>query len=177
MAKEIRILKRYENEYGANFYAYKEDVFYCDHCGKILTRGMTDDDGNIHVHEDCFNDYMNQTYGEGNWKETETDEYGCSIEDDLGGYYLIRYNRNEEWEATGIYYTEWDGNWDVDFDYSSKYPDIIYKVKRTGLYSDDYIDYIKLYVRTDKYGQRIYKYIFNPVEKELDTIEWEMERS
>ena len=86
------------------------EMRYCTHCGKPIVCGMTTDDGDIYVHEECFEDYMNHTYGKGNWKETENDE-----DDGAGGYYLVRDDENSEWYGSGIYYTEWYDDYDVSW--------------------------------------------------------------
>ena len=86
------------------FYLKEDEIKYCAHCGKPISCGMTDDFCDIWVHEGCFEDYMNKTYGKGNWKPTENHE-----EDGNGGYYLVRDDENSEWYGSGIYYTEW---WD-----------------------------------------------------------------
>ena len=91
------------------------EMRYCTHCGKPIDCGMTDDFGEVWVHEDCFEDYMNKTYGKGNWKSTGGDK-----EDGAGGYYLVRDDENSEWYGSGIYYTEWyddyDASWSRDND-------------------------------------------------------------
>lgn len=88
------------------------EMRYCAHCGKPIECGMTTDDGDFYVHQDCFEEYMNKTYGKGNWKETEDNE-----EDGAGGYYLVRDDENSEWYGSGIYYTEWYDDYDVAWNY------------------------------------------------------------
>ena len=89
---------------GFEYYLKEDEIRYCTHCGKPVSYGMTDDYGDIWVHEDCFEEYMDKTYGKGNWKPTEDGE-----EDGNGGFNLVRKDENSEWYGSGIYYTEW---WD-----------------------------------------------------------------
>lgn len=86
------------------------EMRYCTHCGKPIDCGMTTDDGDCYVHEDCFEEYMDKTYGKGNWKSTDGDK-----EDGAGGYYLVRDDENSEWYGSGIYYTEWYDDYDVSW--------------------------------------------------------------
>ena len=77
----------------------------CKVCGKPLIDGMYNDDRD-YIHEDCFKKYMDDLYGEGNWKHTEDGE-----EDGCGGYYLVTSDGGKTWEGTGIYWTEWYDDW------------------------------------------------------------------
>lgn len=70
----------------------------CEVCGKEYPNGMTNDGGDLYVCEDCFEKYMDDAYGKGNWKSVDDD--GCD------GFYMVKENRN--WYGTGIYYTDWD---------------------------------------------------------------------
>ena len=72
----------------------------CEVCGKPLTAGMTDDLGSFYCCEDCFEKYMDRTYGRNGWRETE--------DDGIGGYYEAMGESKWEREGTGIYYTEWE---------------------------------------------------------------------
>jgi hypothetical protein len=97
----------------------------CDICGKSLSVGMTNDEGDFHVHEGaCFEAFMNSRYGKGQWMrlgEAATDEYG--------GFYIATDDKaSKGFVGTGIYCTEWeedeaeddgvvkavDIEWDVD---------------------------------------------------------------
>ena len=85
----------------------------CNCCGKIMTRGFTDE-CDFYCCDNCFDDYMNEVFGQDKWKSTEYDEDENDYEDDgFGGYYL--YNYAGTWFGTGIYWTKWDEN-DVDED-------------------------------------------------------------
>ena len=75
----------------------------CDHCGKPVHAGMTDNDGNFYCHEKCFPDYMDAVYGRGMWMALGNNE-----EDEYGGYYIITSNVVGGYEGTGIFYTEWE---------------------------------------------------------------------
>ena len=78
--------------------ATKQEIRFCDECGKPMDYGYTMDDGSWYCCEECFEPAMNKDYGQGNWKSTEnTGEWG--------GYYAVL--KDGEWEDTGIYYTEW----------------------------------------------------------------------
>lgn len=73
------------------------EIRFCEHCGKPIDRGFTIDEGGWYCCEDCFEDDMNEYYGEGKWRRTET-----------GSGYYEHYNENfKDWWNTGIYYTEW----------------------------------------------------------------------
>jgi len=71
----------------------------CSVCGRPVYAGMTNADGSFYVHEECFETYMNETYGA--WFEVDDDGcggyyMGCEREEPIGPY------------ATGIFYTEWE---------------------------------------------------------------------
>lgn len=70
----------------------------CQVCGEECPDGMTDDQGSLWVCEDCFEKYMDDTYGKGNWEAVDDD--GCD------GFYMVK--EDGEWYGTGIYYTTWD---------------------------------------------------------------------
>ena len=77
----------------------------CEVCGKNLYEGMTDDYGSFYAHEGkCFETYMNQTYGIGQWMSL-----GNGEEDGLGGYYIHTADVVGGYAGTGIYYTEYYG--------------------------------------------------------------------
>lgn len=73
----------------------------CSVCGKPVTAGMTNADGDFYVHEECFEKYMDEAYGKHQWMEINDDGEGgyyiYSDESILGGYC-----------GTGIFYTEWE---------------------------------------------------------------------
>lgn len=78
----------------------------CPHCGKRLYFDKGDvvevfDTPDGFIHKECFEEYMNEKYGEGQWRECE--------DDGMGGYYEFNYcGDGETWEGTGIYYTEFE---------------------------------------------------------------------
>lgn len=75
----------------------------CDICGRETPDGMTDDYGEIHVCEKCFEKYMDDTYGKHCWMTVNDD--GC------GGYYIVKDDTVVGgYIGTGIYYTtfEWE---------------------------------------------------------------------
>lgn len=162
----IKIRKRYEDN-GYVVYAPENEMTFCDVCGKPILCGMTTDDGDCHVHENCFEKYMNNEYGKGKWKAIdEFPDYDYSGDDGYGGYYCYL-DDNNEWVGTGIYYTEWFDEYDVEWFYErasrNKYK---FYVKRD---EDGNIVYIKIYIGTDNYGN--YKIFENPTE---DEIKWEI---
>ena len=165
-----KIKKRYDIN-GYIVYADESEMTFCNYCGKPIIFGMTDDLGDCHVHEECFDNYMNKTYGKGKWKSTENGE-----EDEYGGYYLFLNNKGE-WEGTGIFYTQWEDNYEVDWNYDKnrnfKYD---FYVNRMGLtdennYYDTTINYIKVYTGVNNEGKEQFQYFFNPTE---DEIKWEV---
>ncbi len=92
--------KHYINHFGKRY----DNYHFCKVCGEVVYDGMIDPCGFDceYVHEECFKKYMDDTYGNGKWKPTDDGE-----DDGAGGYYL--YLDDDEWEATGIYYTTfWD---------------------------------------------------------------------
>ena len=89
---ENEIMCFLEDEYGIQ-------VRFCNYCGGLMQDGMTDE-WDFYSHEECFEEYMNELYGKGNWRAGEPDE-----PNEADGYYeeLV----DGEWEPLGIYYTEW----------------------------------------------------------------------
>lgn len=69
---------------------------------------MTTDNGDMYVHEECFNDYMDKTYGKGKWMALGNNE-----EDEFGGHYIVTADVVGGYEGTGIYYTEYESE-DLD---------------------------------------------------------------
>lgn len=81
---------------------YCGEVRFCDHCGKPMQEGFTDDAGSFYNCEDCFPVDMNERYGEGNWRPTDGGE-----ENEDEGYYEYRESPDSPWEPEPSYYTEW----------------------------------------------------------------------
>lgn len=79
---------------------YKTEVRFCDECGKPFSEGFMMEDGCWYICDDCFEAAMNAEYGEGKWRAT--DEEGS-----YGGFYE-HLNDGDEWEDTGIFWTEWN---------------------------------------------------------------------
>ena len=77
----------------------KIEIRFCEECGKPYDKGFMAGDGDWYCCEDCFEGAMNETYGEGKWHSTDEEGY-------YGGYY--EYFDCDEWEDTGIFYTEWN---------------------------------------------------------------------
>lgn len=77
-------------------------LHFCDWCGGIMQEGMTTDYGDFYVHEECFMDFMDDTYGRGKWMKL-----GNGEDDGAGGYYITTADVVGGYESTGIYYTEY----------------------------------------------------------------------
>ena len=75
------------------------EIRFCEGCGMPIVQGYTTDDSGWYCCEDCFEATMDDDYGKGNWRAS--DDMG-----EYGGYYEWL-NEDDEWEDTGIYYTEW----------------------------------------------------------------------
>jgi len=63
-----------------------------------MKEGYTNMEGDIHVCNSCFSEYMNKRYGKDNWRQTEND--GCE------GFYQVF--DTDKWYGTGIFWTEWE---------------------------------------------------------------------
>ena len=74
------------------------EIRFCEECGKPFDAGFIAGDGDWYCCEECFDDAMNTTYGEGKWRPTKD-------EGEYGGYYESF--DGDEWVDTSIYYTEW----------------------------------------------------------------------
>ena len=79
---------------------YETEVRFCEECGKPYDKGYIAGDGDWYCCEDCFEKAMDECYGKCKWRGT--DEEGCN-----GGYYEALQD-DDEWEDTGIFYTEWN---------------------------------------------------------------------
>ena len=81
---------------------HKVEVRFCEECGKPIDAGYIAGGGEWYCCEDCFKPAMDRDYGQGRWRGT--DEEGV-----YGGYYeYLEEDCDDEWEDTGIYYTEWN---------------------------------------------------------------------
>ena len=78
---------------------YDVEVRFCEECGKPFDAGFTVDGGFWYCCEECFEPTMDKDYGKGKWRETDEEGY-------YGGFY--EYLDGDEWEDTGIFYTEWN---------------------------------------------------------------------
>ena len=76
----------------------KIEIRFCEECGKPFDAGFIAGDGDWYCCEECFDDAMNTTYGEGKWRPTKD-------EGEYGGYYESF--DGDEWVDTSIFYTEW----------------------------------------------------------------------
>jgi len=164
----IKIRKRYEDN-GYVVYAPEDEMTFCDVCGKPVLRGMTTDDGDFHVHENCFEKYMNNEYGKGKWKAIDKfPDYDYSGDDGYGGYYVYL-DEDNEWIGTGIYYTEWEDDFDAEWSYD-RVPKNTYKfyVKRD---EDRNIEFIIAFNGFDNDGISTFIRFENPTE---DEIKWEV---
>ena len=66
----------------------------------ILEKYKIEGDGDWYCCEECFEGAMNRDYGEGKWRATNK-------EGAYGGFYEYL-NDGDEWEDTGIFWTEWN---------------------------------------------------------------------
>ncbi len=78
-----------------------DDGRICHQCGGSVGKdGYTNDVGEYYFCSfECFSNYMNETYGEGNWRE-------CKDENEAGGFY--EYFENGEWHPDDTFWTEWE---------------------------------------------------------------------
>lgn len=74
------------------------EIRFCDRCGKPFDVGYTSEETSMYCCEECFDDYMDETYGKDKWKEVD--------DDFCNGYYMYLDDTNN-WDGTGIYWTEW----------------------------------------------------------------------
>ncbi len=79
---------------------YEANIRFCDVCGIPYDMGFIACDGDWYCCQSCFNESMDDAYGKDGWRESED-------EGEYGGFYEFL-NDNEEWEDTGIFYTEWN---------------------------------------------------------------------
>lgn len=163
-----KIRKRYEDN-GYVVYAPEDEMTFCNVCGKPVLRGMTTDNGDCHVHEDCFDKYMDDEYGKGKWKGVdELPDYEFPDNDGYGGYYVYL-DENNEWVGTGIYYTEWEDDFDAEW-FHDRVPRNTYKfyVNRD---ENGNIKFIIAFSGLDNEGNNTYITFENPTENE---IKWEV---
>ena len=80
-------------------YAYGTEIRFCEECGQPYDAGFMAGDGDWYCCQYCFKGAMDQTYGKDNWHATD-------MEGAYGGFY--EYFNGNEWEDTGIFYTEWN---------------------------------------------------------------------
>lgn len=77
---------------------YEVEMRFCEECGKPYDAGFMAGDGEYYCCEECFEPMMDRDYGKGKWRATKEEGY-------CGGYY--EYLDGDEWEDTGLFYTEW----------------------------------------------------------------------
>lgn len=160
----IKIKKRYDID-GHIVYASENEMTFCDYCNKPVLYGMVGNNECCHVHEECFEKYMDKTYGKNKWKPTENGE-----EEELGSYYLYTIDGNK-WYPTGIFYTEWwddyDADWNYNKDRNNKYDFIVHRNKKCfGMIED-----IVVYTGIDNKGNEMFKTFKHPTE---DILKWEV---
>lgn len=84
----------------------------CPVCGKPIEFGCMWDPGSLMedtqlIHEECFEQYMNEKYGVGKWMVVDDD--GCDgyyVWTDEPGASCDHYTGDTIWYGTGIFYTE-----------------------------------------------------------------------
>jgi hypothetical protein len=80
--------------------ANKIEVRFCEICGKPYDKGFTAGNGEWYCCEECFEATMDEDYGKGKWRPSEQ-------EGEYEGWYEYL-NEENEWEDTGVFYTEWN---------------------------------------------------------------------
>lgn len=163
-----KIRKRYEDN-GYVVYAPEDEMTFCNVCGKPVFRGMTTYDGDFYTHENCFEKYMNNEYGKGKWKVIdEFPDYDYSGDDGYGGYYCYL-DDNNKWNGTGIYYTEWEDDFDAEWCYDRLLRNTYkFYVNRDN---NGNIKFIIAFSGLDNEGNNTYITFENPTE---DEIKWEV---
>ena len=73
----------------------------CMCCGEDITHDVVTNLDDFISHEACFQDAMNNKYGEGNWRYVDDDENG--------GFYMAKDEDTGEEFRTGVFYTEIEG--------------------------------------------------------------------
>ena len=72
----------------------------CIRCGKEITNGYVDEIEKIYICDECFEKYMNETYGKHMWMYVNDDGYG--------GHYLVSDDTMiNGYLGVGIYRAEW----------------------------------------------------------------------
>ena len=79
---------------------YNTEIRFCSECGVPYDAGYMQGDGEWYFCEECFEDAMNESYGEVKWRPSDS-------EGEYGGWYEYKTDSGE-WEDTGIFYTEWN---------------------------------------------------------------------
>lgn len=75
-----------------------EKIRVCSICGKPITEGYTNEDGDFYFCSDSeFVDFMNETYGEGRWRPEETGYEGWCYE---------VFDEEDGWCPQSSYYTD-----------------------------------------------------------------------
>lgn len=83
---------------------FSDDCFRtCECCGKLITKGYTNDVGDFYNCEQCFTKEMDNHYGKGNWRAYKSKDGNCNSE---SGFY--EYLEDGEWKPESSYYTEWN---------------------------------------------------------------------
>ena len=119
--------------------------------------------------EMTLREYMDNEYGKGKWKGVdELPNYEFPDNDGYGGYYVYL-DKDNEWTGTGIYYTEWEDEFDVEWSYD-KVSRNTYKfyVNRD---ENGNIKFIIAFSGFDNEGYNTYVTFENPTE---DEIKWEV---
>ena len=75
------------------------EIRFCEICGIPMDQGYTTDCGGWYCCEDCFEGAMDEDYGKGKWRGTD--------EDGIDGGFYEALDEDDEWEDTGVYWTQW----------------------------------------------------------------------
>ena len=75
------------------------EIRFCRTCGAPIDHGFMECGGEFYSCEEHFEESMDEVYGKGKWRASE-------YEGEYGGFYEFL-DHDDEWEDTGIFYTEW----------------------------------------------------------------------
>lgn len=78
---------------------YVDSYRICSCCNKRIYSGFTDEDK--YWCEECFEKYMNSTFGKENWR-ARSDMNIC------GGFYDVKDTETNKWIPLNLYWTEWN---------------------------------------------------------------------
>lgn len=97
--KKYKINKKYVEEEIQNILEeiYDVDVYFCSHCGCLITEGFMQEGGWWYSCNECFREAMNDKFGEGEWRSN------LDTGDDEPYYEYL--DNNQEWLDAEIFWT------------------------------------------------------------------------